>query len=117
MNFNIIHPFVKVINGDSISEAIKTYVKFNYDINVTNLIIQDQEKYFNTKIKYYMHDGRNKVGIDIYPTNPLLIQPGIVVQQPGIVVQQPGIVVQQPGIVVQPNIINSQLMPSNKLFY
>ena len=110
MNFNIIHPFVKVINGDSISEAIKTYVKFNYDINVTNLIIQDQEKYFNTKIKYYMHDGRNKVGIDIYPTNPLLIQPGIVVQQPGIVVQQPG-------IVVQPNIINSQLMPSNKLFY
>ena len=109
MNFNIIHPFVKVINGDSISEAIKTYVKFNYDINLTNLIIQDQEKYFNTKIKYYMHDGRNKVGIDIYPTNPLLIQSGLVVQQPGLIVQ--------PGIVVQPNIINSQLMPSNKLFY
>ena len=109
MNFNIIHPFVQVINGDSISEAIKTYVKFNYDVNLTNLIIQDREKYFNTKIKHYIHDGRNKVGIDIYPTNPLLI--------PSMVIQQPSMVIQQPSMVIQPNIINSQLMPSNRLFY
>ena len=73
MNFNIIHPFIKIINGESLSEAIKTYVKFNYDINLTKLIIQDNDKYYNTKIKYYIHDGRNKVGINIFPTNSLLI--------------------------------------------
>jgi hypothetical protein len=74
MNYNIIYPFIKVINGDSLSEAIKSYVKLNYNIKLTNLIIQDQNKYFDTKLKYYMHDNRNKVGIDIYPTNSLLIK-------------------------------------------
>jgi hypothetical protein len=73
MQFNIIYPFTQIINGDTLNEAIKTFVKLNYDINLTKLIIQDQNKYYDTKIKYYVHDGRNKIGINMFPTNQYLL--------------------------------------------
>ena len=73
MQFNIIYPFTQIINGDTLNDAIKTFVKLNYDINLTKLIIQDQNKYYNTKIKYYINDGRNKIGINMYPTTKYLL--------------------------------------------
>lgn len=75
MYYNIIYPFNQTISGDTLSEAIKNYVKLNYDIKLTNLIVQDLNKnnFFKTNIKHYVNDGRNKVGINIFPTNSTFI--------------------------------------------
>ena len=67
MRFNIIAPIVTTIDGDSLKEAIKNFIKFNHRLNITNMIIKDQQNHINANIEYYKQDGRNKVGIDMYP--------------------------------------------------
>ena len=73
MHYNIIYPTVQQINGDSINEAIKNYVKFYQDMNLTKLIIQDRNKYYNSIINYYKKNGQNKIQINTFPGyNPLI---------------------------------------------
>ena len=55
------------IYGDSFKEAVKNYVKFNHKLNITNMIIKDQSNHYNTKLRYYIENNKNKVGIDVYP--------------------------------------------------
>jgi hypothetical protein len=75
MIFNVISPIVTTINGDSMKEAIKNFIKINHNLNITNMIIKDQSHNVEARMKYYQHDGRNKVGINMYPihTNVLPI--------------------------------------------
>ena len=68
MLFQIVQPFQYDIYGDSFKEAIKNYVKFKHNSNITNLIIKDQNSnMFNTKLNYYKKNKSLKVGIDVYP--------------------------------------------------
>jgi len=67
MLFQIIQPFVTDIYGDSLKEAIKNYVKFNNNLNITNLIIKDQTNHYETRLRYYRENNKNKVGFDVYP--------------------------------------------------
>ena len=80
MIFQVLSPIVASIDGDSFKDAIKTYIKLNHNINLNRLIISDQQQTVQANLKYYQQDGRNKVGIDMYPvTNvgvPLITSPG-----------------------------------------
>jgi hypothetical protein len=77
MIYQIVSPIQATIQGDSFKEAVKNYVKLNHDMNIKNLIIKDQiNNAWQAKLRYYMENQRNKVGIDMYPyTNPILAQP------------------------------------------
>jgi hypothetical protein len=66
MIFQVVFPFESTIYGDSFKEAVKNYVKHNYNVNMTNLIIKDQANHYETKLRYYTENNKNKVGIDFY---------------------------------------------------
>ena len=83
MSYQIIYPFVTVINGDTLKNAIKNYIKLSNDINITQLIIADNYKRYKASMKYYKHDIRNKVGINIYPlTRNAIIPPPVSIYSP-----------------------------------
>jgi len=67
MIFQIVYPFESTIYGDSFKEAIKTFIKLNHNLNVSKMIISDQSKHIQANINYYKEDGRNKVGINMFP--------------------------------------------------
>ena len=88
MIFQVIAPFETTIYGDSFKEAIKNFIKINHNLNITEMIIKDQQRNIQAQIKYYEQDGRNKVGINMFPvglqypipvvTNDTYIPPRIV---------------------------------------
>jgi len=67
MLFQIVQPFVADIYGDSFKEAIKQYVKINHNLNIKRMIIKDQANHYDTRLRYYIENNKNKVGIDVYP--------------------------------------------------
>lgn len=67
MIFNIVSPLVATIDGDSLKDAIKNFIKINHNLNITDMIIKDQSNNIQARIKYYKEDGRNKVGINMFP--------------------------------------------------
>jgi hypothetical protein len=68
MIYQIVSPIVATIEGDSFKEAIKNYVKFNHSLNIRNLIVKDQADHaYEARLRYYMENQKNKVGIDVYP--------------------------------------------------
>ena len=66
--FQIVHPIVTTINGNSFKEAIKNFVKLNHRLNLNEIILTDQNNYYTATWKKIINDGRNRVGIDFYPT-------------------------------------------------
>jgi hypothetical protein len=69
MIYKVISPIVATIDGDSLKEAVKNFIKINHNLNINNMIIKDQSTNYEAKIKYYQQDGRNKVGINMFPIN------------------------------------------------
>ena len=67
MLFQIVSPVVATIDGDSVKDAVKNFIKLNYQLNLAELIIKDQNMHMNARIDYYKQDGRNKVGINMFP--------------------------------------------------
>jgi hypothetical protein len=67
MIFEVVFPFESTIYGDSFKEAIKNFIKLNHNINITKMIIKDQSRQIEANINYYKEDGRNKVGINMFP--------------------------------------------------
>ena len=70
MEFKIVFPFESSIYGDSFKEAIKNFIKINHNLQVTKMIVTDQSKNIEARVKYYQEDGRNKVGINMFPVGP-----------------------------------------------
>ena len=70
MLYTFLQPVQYVMNADSVNEAIKNYVKFHRFHNINQIMLKDHEKMYRASLKYFKHDGRNKVGINVYPTNP-----------------------------------------------
>ena len=69
MIYQVVSPFVTTIEGDSFKTAIKNFIKLNYNLNIHHMILKDQNKHIQAKMNYYAHDGRNKVGINMFPIN------------------------------------------------
>ena len=65
--YQIVYPFQQDIYGSSFKEAVKNYVKTSHDINIRNMIIKDQVDHYETILRYYKENDKNKVGIDVYP--------------------------------------------------
>jgi len=72
-SYQIISPFVTTINGDDYKEAIKNYVKLNYNNNINTLIFKDHQQHYEARLKYYNQDNKKKVGIDFYPYTNILV--------------------------------------------
>jgi len=70
MLYTFLQPVQYVMNADTVNEAIKNYVKFHRFHNISQIMLKDHEKMYKANLKYFKHDGRNKVGINVYPTNP-----------------------------------------------
>ena len=92
MLFQIVQPIVADIYGDSFKEAIKNYVKFNHNLNITNMIIKDQANHYEARLRYYQENNKNKVGIDVYPYTNVsypVVTPVVPVVPAGPIVRSP----------------------------
>jgi hypothetical protein len=68
LRYQIVYPVRYDIYGDSFKEAVKNYVKLQQNYDMNKLIIADQSNHaYEAKLRYYMENQRNKVGIDFYP--------------------------------------------------
>jgi hypothetical protein len=67
MEFKIIYPIESLIYGDSFKNAIKNYIKINHNLQISKMIVTDRSRNMEAQIKYYQQDGRNKVGINMFP--------------------------------------------------
>lgn len=80
MYYQVFSPYVVQIEGDTLAEAIKTFVKANYMSQITNMMVADQANRYNASINYYNKNGKNKIGIEVtkdqgytvYPSNSAL---------------------------------------------
>ena len=73
MIFQVVHPFVMTINGDSLKTAVKNFIKLKHGLNLSKIILADQNRYYEAAFDYYKHNGRNKVGIDYTPASSTII--------------------------------------------
>ena len=70
MIYQIVSPVVQTINGDSLKDAIKNFVKINDMYSLNKLIVTDQQNaFYNANINYYKNNNKNKVKIDIQKNN------------------------------------------------
>jgi hypothetical protein len=67
MLFKIVTPIVADIYGESFKDAVKNFIKINHGLNIHHMIVKDQNQHIDARIKYYQEDGRNKVGINMFP--------------------------------------------------
>jgi hypothetical protein len=74
IQYKIVSPMNVNIMGDSVIDAIKRFVKMNYELEINNLILQDEGKRMYARIRYFEDQNKHKVGIDVYPTLPVNIQ-------------------------------------------
>lgn len=72
MPFQIVSPFVMNINGNDLKSAVKNFVKLHHSLKINNMVVADQNRHMDVSLKYYKHDGRNKVGIDMYPSTQIV---------------------------------------------
>jgi len=69
--YKIVHPVQTTIYGPTLSDAVKNYVKIQNDMNLTNLIIQNDNLYRQTYIKYMKKNGKKIMKLNTIPLNPL----------------------------------------------
>lgn len=68
LQYQIVYPVRYDIYGNSFKEAVKNYVKLKHNYDINKIIIADQSNHaYEAKLRYYMENQRNKVGIDFYP--------------------------------------------------
>lgn len=71
IQYQILSPVQVDIMGDSVTDAIKKFIKMNHTLAINNLILQDAGKRMYAKIRYFQNERNHKVGIDVYPTIPV----------------------------------------------
>ena len=69
--FTVVYPFHYTVTADTFNNAIKHFVKSHRDMNINHLIIKDQQRHMEARIKKFWKDGRNFLGLNVYPVeNP-----------------------------------------------
>ena len=109
MIYQVLSPFTSTLNADSFKEAIKNFIKINHNLHINNLIIKDQSRHMNAKMNYYKKDGRNKVGINMYPINNYSLPLNSNTYIPTNTYLSPLMI---PPIAIHSPIINNGLLPS-----
>lgn len=71
IQYQILSPVQVDIMGDSVTDAIKKFIKMNHTLAINNLILQDADKHMYAKIRYFQNERKHKIGIDVYPTIPV----------------------------------------------
>lgn len=82
MYYQVISPFYTQIEGDTLAEAIKMFVKVNYNNQIRNMIIADQSNRYNASINYYSKNNKNKIGIEVNKDTSYTVYPNNNVLQP-----------------------------------
>jgi hypothetical protein len=90
MIYQVLSPIVTTIHGDSFKEAIKNFVKVNYNYEINQLIFKDQMNHYEAKLRYYKENQKNKVGITVYPYQPLVSGPVVEIINNNPIVGAPG---------------------------
>jgi len=76
ISYQVIQPFLYNISGNTLNEAIKNFVKIHHELNLQNIIIADQRTHYQSNLRYFYEDGRNRVGINTYPySGPIAFGP------------------------------------------
>jgi hypothetical protein len=70
MMFNVVYPIQQTITGINYNSAIKNYVKYTNDVNLTRLIIQNENLYRQSYVNYINKNGRKLAQINTIPLNP-----------------------------------------------
>lgn len=77
--YQVVQPFQYAITADSFKDAIKNFAKIHRDLNLANIIVKDQSKYYEARFNYYFEDGRNKIGISTFPfAGPITLGPSYI---------------------------------------
>ena len=71
LHYKIVSPMQVDIMGDSVTDAIKNFIKINHELAINKLILQDEGKRMYARIRYFEDQNKHKVGIDVYPTLPI----------------------------------------------
>lgn len=64
MLFNVIQPFFLKIKSTDLITAVKTFAKNYHYLKINEIIIKDQMKYYNAKLKLFK---KGKLGINLSP--------------------------------------------------
>ena len=65
-NYQLLYPVNTVIYGDCYKNAIKNFVKLNYNLKLQEMFLADQENRYKINMKYSRADTRNRVGFDVF---------------------------------------------------
>ena len=71
IQYKIVSPMQVDIMGESVTDAIKKFIKMNHELAINKLILQDEGKRMYARIRYFEDQNKHKVGIDVYPTLPV----------------------------------------------
>ena len=109
MPFQIVSPFVMTIDGTNLKSAIKNFVKLHHSLKINNMVVADQNRHMDVTLKYYKHDGRNKVGIDMYPSTQIVAATSSIVTPVSSVVSPVSSVISPVSSVISP--VSSVMSP------
>ena len=110
--YHVLAPYPTVITSDTVNNAVKNYVRMNRHRNITNMIITDQQNHWDARMKYFRRDGRNRVGINVYPRQTIpLVKIG---DQPNIQLHQPNNIIMKDSFGQQ-TIVPTTAIPQNKM--
>lgn len=74
--YQVVQPFFYEVSANTVNEAIKNFVKIHHNLSLSNIIISDQQAHYQANMKYFMEDGRNRVGINVNPySGPIIMGP------------------------------------------
>jgi hypothetical protein len=118
MIYQVVYPITTSIYGDTFKEAIKNYIKLNHNLNISQMVVTDQTNHMQANIKYYQQDGRNRVGINMFPTSNtwpsmMVVNNDTYVPQNIMPIPSVAAVVTAPSpfMPLQTNVINSSFFP------
>ena len=82
-SYVLMSPYSYTVQAPSIAQAVKNFIKMSDFVNVERMIISDQNKEYEARLKFFNENGKNKVGIKIMPYLPLTTGTPIVPMNPG----------------------------------
>lgn len=74
MNVKIVYPINAPLYGDNFKDAVKNFVKLNYNMGLASMLVADQDKRFQVNLRYYTEDIRNRVGFDVVPVDNSVVR-------------------------------------------
>lgn len=65
--YQVVYPFSHSISADSFNDAIKNFSKVHRDMNINHIIVTDQNRHMQARMKNFSKDGRNFMGFNYFP--------------------------------------------------